>query len=61
VGDAMIGVKLTEGQHTVVFTYRNAAFSLGWKVSLVCFAIFIAIIAVTYYLKLKNYHGKYAH
>ena len=40
VGDCMTALELTEGTHRVVLTYRNGAFSLGWKVSLVCAAIF---------------------
>jgi uncharacterized membrane protein YfhO len=40
VGDCMVGVMLTEGQHLVEYTYRNPAFALGWKVSFVCAAIF---------------------
>ena len=44
VGDAMVGVMLTEGEHTLTFEYHNQAFSLGWKISLVCLAIFGALI-----------------
>ena len=40
VGDCMVGVMLTEGQHLVEYTYRNTAFALGWKISLVCALIF---------------------
>ena len=40
VGDCMTALELTEGTHRVVLTYRNGAFALGWKVSLVCTAIF---------------------
>ena len=40
VGDCMIGVMLTPGQHLVEYTYRNTAFSLGWKISLLCAAVF---------------------
>ena len=47
VGDVMVGVELTEGEHTVRFVYKNAAFALGWKVSLVSFAIFGAIVFFT--------------
>ena len=47
VGDVMVGVELTEGHHTVRFVYKNAAFALGWKVSLVSFAIFGAIVFFT--------------
>ena len=43
VGDCMIGVALTEGMHTVTYVYRNAAFSLGWKLSLVCTLMFLAL------------------
>ena len=44
VGDVMAAVELTEGEHTVRFVYKNAAFSLGWKISLVCFAVFAALV-----------------
>ena len=36
VGDVMLGVELSEGSHTISFTYRNEALALGWKISLVC-------------------------
>jgi uncharacterized membrane protein YfhO len=48
VGNAMIGVQLTKGNHEIVFTYRNPSFELGWKVSLVCLLIFGGL-AVLYY------------
>ena len=54
VGDCMIGVELTEGFHTVSLTYRNAAFSLGWKISLACAAIFGGLVWVIYKPDLKN-------
>ena len=41
IGDAMVGLLLPEGDHTVTFHYRNPAFSLGWKISLVCLLIFL--------------------
>ena len=40
VGQAMCAVLLTEGEHEVCFYYHNAAFSLGWKITLACAAIF---------------------
>ncbi|MGM9550443.1 MAG: YfhO family protein [Faecousia sp.] len=43
VGDCMVAVNLTQGTHTVRLTYHNAAFSLGWKISLVCAAVFGAL------------------
>jgi uncharacterized membrane protein YfhO len=48
VGDVMAGVMLTEGSHTVRFSYRNAAFSLGWKVTIVSAAIFLGLIWTVY-------------
>ena len=47
VGDVMASVELTEGEHTVEFVYKNAAFCLGWKVSLLSFAIFGVLVYVT--------------
>ncbi len=44
VGDCMIGIELTQGSHTVSFRYHNAAFSLGWKVTLICTGI-LALLA----------------
>ncbi len=57
IGDAMIAVPMTEGTHAVSFRYHNKAFSLGWKVSLGCAAIFAAI-AVCCYLPGRK-RGKY--
>ena len=48
VGDCMIAVELTEGQHEIVLSYSNQAFSLGWKISLVCLLAFAAIALITY-------------
>ena len=47
VGGVMTGVELTEGEHTVEFVYHNAAFSLGWKISLASFAVFGALVFFT--------------
>ena len=47
VGDVMVGVELTEGHHTVRFVYKNAAFALGWKISLLSFMIFGALVYFT--------------
>ena len=48
VGDCMVAVELTQGEHTVSFTYRNAAFSLGWKISLACGAALLALVQINY-------------
>ncbi len=47
VGDCMIGVPLTQGKHVVEYTYRNEAFAIGWKVSLLCAAIFGLLVSGT--------------
>jgi len=54
VGECMLGVMLTEGQHMIEYRYRNEAFSIGWKVSLLCAAVF-GILA---YSKCKTVPGK---
>ena len=46
VGDAMVGVLLTEGYHEVTFKYRNEAFSWGWKISLGCALLFAVLLYV---------------
>ncbi|MCD7754965.1 MAG: YfhO family protein [Firmicutes bacterium] len=46
VGDCMIALELTQGVHEIVFTYHNSAFSLGWKISLGCLMIFLAIVVI---------------
>ncbi len=57
VGDAMIGVMLTQGEHTLSYQYENNAFQIGWKVSLVC-AVLLHIPAVIVYNK-RKYQGRY--
>ena len=65
IGDCMIGVELTEGIHTVTFRYRNAAFSLGWKITAVCAVILFILVQIVYkpdwkkLLSGKNRQGKY--
>ena len=56
IGDAMIGVYLTEGVHELRFDYENKAFSYGWKISLACFMCF-AIAMMVYHPNRKK--GKY--
>ena len=45
VGDAMIGLHLTEGSHEIVFTYKNQAFEWGAFISVGCMLIFLGLIA----------------
>lgn len=57
IGNAMVGVLLTEGYHEVEFKYDNAAFSLGWKISLLCALIFGGICLWKYLPKKQK--GKF--
>ena len=58
VGDAMTAVHLTQGSHEVSFRYRNEAFALGWKVSLLCAAILLGLYFWIYPARKKM--GKYS-
>jgi uncharacterized membrane protein YfhO len=57
VGECMVGLELTEGQHTITFRYRNSAFRTGLLISLCCALIFAAIIVFNRYQRNRN--GKY--
>ncbi len=57
IGDVMIGVPLTEGNHTVRFLYENQAYNIGWKISLVCLIIFCSLSLLVY--RKRVYKGKY--
>ena len=57
VGDCMIAVPITEGDHSVSLHYHNKAFSLGWKLSLGCAIIFGALTVGVYVPKPRR--GKY--
>ena len=58
VGDAMVSLNLTEGQHTVEFRYENESFELGWKISLACLLVLLSITALAYYPKYKGIFKK---
>ncbi len=57
IGNAMVGVPLTQGGHTVTFRYKNQAFHLGLTVSLICLAVFITACVI--YNKSQHLKGKY--
>ena len=48
VGDCMVAVEITEGQHLVKYTYHNAAFALAWKISLACGLMLLAMVQLVY-------------
>ena len=53
VGDVMLAVPMTAGEHTVEFVYENKAFAIGWKISAICLLL-LAITAPLYYTKRKK-------
>lgn len=53
VGDVMVSVPVTAGEHTVEYVYHNSAFSLGWKISAICLLL-LGITAPIYYCKRKK-------
>jgi uncharacterized membrane protein YfhO len=59
IGDAMCGLLLSEGSHTISFQYSNTAFSLGWKITLGAVIIFIAAYFAIYQPKIKHKKGKF--
>ena len=59
IGDAMIGLLLSEGNHTIRFIYRNPSFAIGWKVSLGFLIIFTVIAVAAYKPRFKRKKGKY--
>ena len=58
VGEAMTAVHLSKGYHEIAFRYRNPAFSLGWKISLLSAAALAGLYFWIY--PAKNKKGKYA-
>ena len=59
VGDVMIGVVLSEGEHTVCFTYHNSAFTTGLVISILCLLIFCGIYFMVRFYPQIQFKGKY--
>ncbi len=59
IGDAMVGLLLSTGKHTVRLYYRNNAFDLGWKITLACVLTFVAICFAVYKPTFRRKKGKY--
>ena len=47
VGDALIGVELTEGEHTIEMDYTPKGLWMGTFLSLLCVALYLAARAIT--------------
>ena len=43
IGNAMVGILLRQGHHTVSFTYQNVAFEIGVLISLICLLTLLCI------------------
>ena len=54
VGDCMIGLRMTQGQHSISLRYENKSFSLGLIISLVCLVVFVGLVLLGRLL-LKKY------
>ena len=57
VGDVMLSVPLTQGEHSIRFQYRSQAFLLGGYISLGCLALFLALTVPAAIQRRK--HGKF--
>ncbi|MBQ2892532.1 MAG: YfhO family protein [Oscillospiraceae bacterium] len=49
VGEAMVGVYLTEGEHQITFRYRNKSYTAGLIVTIICTLAFWGIAAYVHY------------
>ena len=54
VGDAMMALELTEGNHTITFRYENKAFTIGAIISAVSLVAFLGIIFVPKLIKKRE-------
>ncbi len=54
VGEAMVALDLTEGEHVVEFRYENRAFETGLWISLGCAAVYAGLIVLQYFLKKRK-------
>ena len=47
VGDCMMALELTKGEHEIRFTYHNKAFTAGLWITVGCTAVFISLIVLS--------------
>ena len=58
VGDCMISVPLTQGEHSIVLKYRNRAFALGAAVTILCAGVFGTFSYLAYRPELEKRRKK---
>ena len=56
VGDAMIGVNLSQGQHEIEFTYKNKSFTYGALITTAAVIVFLALI---YYYDREKWNERF--
>ena len=56
IGNAMVGLLLSEGEHTVRFLYRNYDFTIGCGISIICAGTFLTICIIS---QRKRYKAKF--
>ena len=54
IGNAFLAVPLSEGEHEVTLAFTPDGFSVGWKISLISFLIFIGICVLTPRIRQKR-------
>lgn len=59
IGNAMMGLNLSEGYHEICLTYQNRSFSLGCMISGACLAVFLGCYWIYYQPSFKRKKGKY--
>ena len=47
IGNAVVGLLLSEGEHTIAFHYQNKAFTWGVLTSICCLGIFVALSTIS--------------
>jgi uncharacterized membrane protein YfhO len=61
IGNAMLGLNLSQGTHTVTFFYKNTAFFIGCAISIACLVVFLGCYWLCYQPTFKKKKkGKYA-
>ena len=58
VGDCMISVSLSQGEHSIVLKYRNRAFALGAAVTILCASVFGTFSYLAYRPELEKRRKK---
>ena len=56
VGDAMIAINLSQGEHEIVFTYKNKAFTYGVLITTVSVLIFLGLV---YYYDRQKWNERF--